>query len=152
VNPRLGRGSVTNQEAPEANATAEWKTTSPAITNPRIMSNSGRRPAERPDNDCPAAVRAAAGAGIGWPAGAGSASSNWLMPGAVIGLTSPWTPAAGAVDGAVGGAAGQADLAGHAGDVDNRAAHRRAAGGVPAVHHDLGATPAELLGRCPADA
>jgi hypothetical protein len=57
VNPRLGRGTVTNHEAPEANATAEWKTTSPATTNQRITSNSGRRPAERPDNDCPAAVR-----------------------------------------------------------------------------------------------
>jgi len=34
VNPRLGRGSVTNQEAPEANAAAEWKTTSPATRNP----------------------------------------------------------------------------------------------------------------------
>jgi len=64
VNPRLGRGSVTNQDAPEANTTAEWKTTSPATTNPRITSNSGRRPAEGPDNDCPAAVHAAAGAGI----------------------------------------------------------------------------------------
>src|SRR6266851_6998416 len=67
VNPRLGRGSVTNQEAPEANTTAEWKTTSPATTNPRITSNSGRRPAERPDIDCPAAVRAAAGAGSAGP-------------------------------------------------------------------------------------
>jgi hypothetical protein len=46
VNPRLGRGSVTNQEAPEANATAEWKTTSPATMNPRITSNSGRLTAE----------------------------------------------------------------------------------------------------------
>ena len=53
MNPRLGRGSVTNQEAPEANATAKWKTTSPATTNPRITSNSGRR--KRPDNDRPAA-------------------------------------------------------------------------------------------------
>ena len=34
MNPRLGRGSVTNQEAPEANAAAEWKTTSPATRNP----------------------------------------------------------------------------------------------------------------------
>lgn len=43
VNPALGRGSFTNQEAPAANTTAEWKTTSPAITNERMTSNSGRR-------------------------------------------------------------------------------------------------------------
>jgi Transmembrane secretion effector len=30
--------------------------------------------------------------------------------------------------------------------------HRGAAAGVPAVHDDLGAVPAELFGRCPADA
>ena len=30
--------------------------------------------------------------------------------------------------------------------------HRRAAGGVPAVHDHLGALPAERFGRCPADA
>src|SRR5712692_1723599 len=35
--------------------------------------------------------------GISWPAGAGSTSSNWLMSGAVIGLTSSWVAAAGAV-------------------------------------------------------
>jgi len=63
----------------------------------RRIPAAGRRPAERPDNDCLAAVRAAAGAGISWPAGAGSASSNWLMSGAVVGLTSSWIPAAGAV-------------------------------------------------------
>ena len=39
VNPPPGRGSFTNQEAPAANTTAEWKTTSPATTNPRIRSS-----------------------------------------------------------------------------------------------------------------
>ncbi len=43
--------------------TQRRKTNCPATTNPRITSNSGRRPAERPDIDCPAAVCAAAGAG-----------------------------------------------------------------------------------------
>src|SRR4029450_3904923 len=42
VNPGLGLGSFTNQEVPEANTTAEWKTTSPATTNARITSSSGR--------------------------------------------------------------------------------------------------------------
>ena len=41
VNPGLGLGSFTNQEVPEANTTAEWKTTSPATTNARITSSSG---------------------------------------------------------------------------------------------------------------
>jgi hypothetical protein len=41
VNPGLGLGSVTNQELPEANTTAEWKTTSPATTKARITSSSG---------------------------------------------------------------------------------------------------------------
>src|SRR6266540_5912089 len=49
VNPRLGRGSFTNQEAPEANTTAEWKTTSPATTNALMKSSSGRRSGR--DND-----------------------------------------------------------------------------------------------------
>ncbi len=43
VKPALGRGSFTNHEAPAANTTAEWKTTSPATTNARITSSSGRR-------------------------------------------------------------------------------------------------------------
>ena len=54
VNPVLGRGSFTNQEAPAANTTAEWKTTSPATTNARRTSNSSRRPGEedaRPASD-----------------------------------------------------------------------------------------------------
>src|SRR5512132_1493112 len=42
VNPGLGLGSLMNQEVPEANTTAEWKTTSPATTNARITSSSGR--------------------------------------------------------------------------------------------------------------
>jgi hypothetical protein len=41
VNPGLGLGSLMNQEVPEANTTAEWKTTSPATTNARITSSSG---------------------------------------------------------------------------------------------------------------
>ena len=41
MNPGLGLGSVTNQELPEANTTAEWKTTSPATTKARITSSSG---------------------------------------------------------------------------------------------------------------
>src|SRR6516164_112538 len=48
VNPRLGCGAFTNQETPEANTMAEWNTTSPATTNARITSNSGRRPAVIP--------------------------------------------------------------------------------------------------------
>lgn len=48
VNPALGRGSFTNQDVPAANTTAEWKTTSPATTNARITSNSGRRPTAVP--------------------------------------------------------------------------------------------------------
>ena len=42
VNPGLGLGSLTNQELPEAKTMAEWKTTSPATTNARITSSSGR--------------------------------------------------------------------------------------------------------------
>ena len=43
----------------------------------------------------------------------------------------------------------EAGLTAHRGD---RAGHREAAIGVPPVHDDLGALPAELFGRCPADA
>src|SRR5215211_2346456 len=42
VNPGLDLGSLMNQEVPEANTMAEWKTTSPATTNARIASSSGR--------------------------------------------------------------------------------------------------------------
>jgi len=43
----------------------------------------------------------------------------------------------------------EAGLAALCGD---RAGHRAAAAGVAAVHDDLAAAPAELFGRCPADA
>jgi hypothetical protein len=43
VKPALGRGSFTNQEAPEANTTAEWKITNPATTKARMKSSSARR-------------------------------------------------------------------------------------------------------------
>ena len=42
MNPGLGLGSLMNQEVPEANTMAEWKTTSPATTSARITSSSGR--------------------------------------------------------------------------------------------------------------
>lgn len=59
-NPALGRGSLTNQDMPAANTTAEWKTTSPATTNARITSNSARRPAGRPGRGRPEAGLAGA--------------------------------------------------------------------------------------------
>ena len=42
MNPVPGRGSFTNHDAPTANTTAEWNTTSPATTRARMTSNSGR--------------------------------------------------------------------------------------------------------------
>jgi hypothetical protein len=47
LNPTLGWGSLTNQDVPHANTTAEWKTTNPATTNSRIKSSSARRSAWR---------------------------------------------------------------------------------------------------------
>ena len=90
MNPRLGRGSVTNQEAPEANATAEWKTTSPATTNPRSTSAAGRRP--------PAGGKAGQRLPGGRPCGSRRRDqlARWSRIDQ-IGLTSPWIPAAAAV-------------------------------------------------------
>src|SRR6266545_3191536 len=68
VNPRLGRGSFTNQEAPEANTTAEWKTTSPATTNALMKSSSGRRSGRDNDGASPAGrARSVTGRTSGMP-------------------------------------------------------------------------------------
>ena len=95
MNPRLGPGSVTNQEAPEANTTAGDRQPGHHEPAHHVEPPAGRRKGRTSTARRPSVRQQAQG--ISWPAGAGRTSSNWLMSGAVIGLTSSWVAAAGAV-------------------------------------------------------